>query len=114
MGDWILFFIMIKINTGELYENYKSILDTCNSDARILPFVLTQFKIPNGFDYTQQEHRKKRDKMSKKKLELTKAQYIKRRAETMKMSKPKKLEEYYDKELRDWVKEYPQFKKILL
>ena len=110
---------MIAINTNEYYTQYKNIILTCNKDKIIFPFILTQFKIPEMFDFTDKEHKQLQEK-NKKNLNATIKQYKSRREIENKIyfengaNAHEKLDEYYDKELLDWIKKYPKYKNIIL
>jgi len=108
---------MIEINTKELYENWQEIITTTNKDGIILPYLLTEFQIPSMFDFTDKEHKKLLKQ--NKNLNKTKQQYIERRITENTILNGKgnvqeKLNNYYEKELLEWLKKYPEYNNIIL
>lgn len=111
----------MEINIEEYYKQYKDIIRTCNKDGLILPNLLEEIPIPKEYGFTKKELSDLKGDSNK----ITKA-YINRRKEDRDLSRKydwstkKNRDNYYkavlrkdNKELREFVEKYPEFKNII-
>ena len=103
---------MVDININEYYKKYKDIVNTCMEDKIILPFILSTYYVPKDYNI---------EGTFTGSSDVFKKQYFERRKKeeeiynSTKGSK-KRLErivEYYESELINFIKKYPQFQIII-
>jgi hypothetical protein len=113
---------MFEWNISSLCESYKDIKKTCIDDGYLIPFNLVTVNIPLEYDYTDKEWDKLVDKLSDRNYDKIKKSMIQRRNDELKLFSRYgkdidnfqiKMDEYYENELRSFIKKYPRFKTII-
>lgn len=106
------------IDIEEFYKNYKEILLTCNENKIILPYILSKFIIPKEYDFTIEEHNSLMKRYEGNSEEIIPL-YVSRREKELELFEKypnnpmKKIYEYYESELLDFLKDFPKFRSIL-
>ena len=114
---------MIEFNEARLFESFKDIYKTCINDGYPIPFRISRYDIPREYLFTPKELEEVLDNVSEGNREKLNSAYQNRRAEeteifhnnikTGKKGIFKKIEKYYDNELTDFIKKYPQYNDII-
>ena len=113
---------MVTVNVEEYYKEYQDIYKTCIKDGVCFPVKLVQIILPKEYRFKYNEKQKIDGQLTKKNLEKIKTEYINRRRKERELIKKysddlESLEKSYqkemDKELTDFVKKYPNYKKII-
>ena len=96
---------MIRINKKYYYENYKSIVDMLNDKEDILPYRLLSLSVPEEYQVDVTVSDNVKDKyMFRRQKEL---EFFKNNKDI------KKINDFYDNELIVWIKENPEYKRII-
>lgn len=111
----------LELNNEILYESYKEIYITCLSDGYPLPYLISSKEIPSKYFFTDEEYNRLFKKVSVKKEKLLEDAYFKRRQKEISIHKSTKSNNkrqekyinYYNTELKDFIKKYPKYKNIL-
>ena len=107
---------MIKFNRRELHHQYKNIVKTCIKDGYCLPERIKKAKIPHQYVHTIDGKKglfKHMDDPTREKL-YTMIMNKKEELQRIRRNESdfESLDEYYDYELKEFLKEYPEFKNI--
>lgn len=102
----------MKINEEKLYSQYKLIQKTCLEDGTPIPYIISPFHIPEEHKFNFNELRNLNVN-----IEVLRMNERKRKREEYKFFNDKNkglMIEYWEKEFKEFLNQYPQFQNILL
>ena len=99
----------MKINIEELYKQYEEIQKQCIKDDYPIPFLINATLIPKEHKLSYYNIKQLRKKNPSNRL-----YFDKRKQELEKINHKVNLETYWGEELQNFIKQYPQFKKIIM
>lgn len=107
----------MKFNKHLLYKSYKKIVKKCILDGYSLPVLIKNAKIPHQYVYNLEQKKgfiKKTDDDTRTRL-YTMMMERKKELNNIKNNDSifKSADEYYEYELLEFLKEYPEFKNII-
>ena len=103
----------MKIDKQELHKEYKEIQKICMQNGELIPILIECAHIPKEYKLSPEEESKiikNEVKLKERYLQYSEIEYeiIKRKNE-----KYESLMEYWEDQLKQFLKKYPQFKNII-
>ena len=108
---------MISVNVEECNKNYKKLWKYCAENGLGVPYLLTSHNVPKEYRYSREEMDSILKRVSDKKRRMINDYYIVQRVNELEIfnryddlgEAEAKVLEYYEVQLRDFIKEHKMF-----